>query len=251
MDHDPAPEPIDLSLQLPRSTYWQLLHMLRGMLPDPEDDTAEALAYRDHAAIAQVAAMLPANADEAFLAAQCVGARLYGMDCIRQARGLAETDPEWQRKCAAQGFSAFRESRQARSLLARLQAAREKREAEPAATDRAAWSEHCTIGLMMDALADAAPSAVPAEPPPPAPEPPAQAAAEPPADTEPKRDLAAEAEMYAIMYPRRAKLIRSLGGLPDNPDFGPPDPELVPFIATGTTPALLALDAEALQEAAN
>ena len=225
MDRDPAPEPTDLSLQLPRSTYWQLLHMLRGMLP--------------------------ANADEAFLAAQCVGARLYGMDCIRDARRLAKTDPMWQRKCAAQGFSAFRESRQARSLLARLQAAREKREAEPAATDRAAWSEHCTIGLMMDALADAAPSAVPAEPPPPAPEPPAQAAAEPPADTEPKRDLAAEAEMYAIMYPRRAKLIRSLGGLPDNPDFGPPDPELVPFIVSGTTPALLALDAETLEEAAD
>jgi len=40
------------------------------------------------------------------------------------------------------------------------------------------------------------------------------------------------------------------GGLPDNPDFGPPDPELVPFIVTGTTPALLALDAEVLQEAA-
>jgi len=129
MDSDPAPEPTDLSLQLPRSTYWQLVHMLRGMLPDPEDGTPEALAHRDHAAIAQVAAMLPANADEAFLAAQCVGARLYGMDCIRDARRLAKTDPMWQRKCAAQGFSAFRESRQARSLLARLQAAREKREA--------------------------------------------------------------------------------------------------------------------------
>jgi hypothetical protein len=249
MDRDQAPEPTDLSLQLPRSTYWQLVHMLRRMLPDPEDDTPEALAFRDHAAIAQVAAMLPANADEAFLAAQCVGARLYGMDCIREARGLAKTDPEWQRKCAAQGFSALRESRQARSLLARLQAAREKREADPAATDRAAWSEHCSIGLMMDALGEAPAAAMPepvaapvAEPPP---------AAEPPADTEPKRDLAAEAEMYAIMYPRRARLIRAHGGLPGNIDFGPPDPELVPVIATGTTLELLALDAEALEAAAD
>src|SRR3974390_949704 len=99
MDHDPAPEPTDLTLQLPRSTYWQLLHMLRRMLPDPEDDTPEALVFRDHAAIAQVAAMLPANADEAFLAAQCVGARLYGMGCIREARGFARTDPVSQRKC--------------------------------------------------------------------------------------------------------------------------------------------------------
>jgi hypothetical protein len=173
--------------------------------------------------------MLPANADEAFLAAQCVGARLYGIDCIREARGFAKTDPSWQRKCAAQGFSAMRESRQARSLLARLQAAREKREADPAATDRAAWSEHCSIGLMMDALGESMPSTVAAEPPPPAPAPPAP---EPPADAEPKRDLAAEAEMYAIMYPRRAKLIRAHGGLPGTIDFGPPDPELIPFIAT-------------------
>jgi hypothetical protein len=242
MDREPAPEPIDLSLQLPRSTYWQLLHMLRGMLPDPEDDTPEALAHRDHAAIAQVAAMLPANADEAFLAAQCVGARLYGMDCIREARGLAKIDPLWQRKCAAQGFSAFRESRQARSLLARLQAAREKREADPAATDRAAWSEHCSIGLMTDALGEAPAEAMPAPVAAPVAEPPP--AAEPAADAEPVRDLAAEAEMYAIMYPRRAKLIRTHGGIPGTTDFGPPDPELVPFIVSGTTPVLLALDAE-------
>ena len=243
MDHDPAPEPIDLTLQLPRSTYWQLLHMLRGMLPDPEDDTAEALAYRDHAAIAQVAAMLPANADEAFLAAQCVGARLYGMGCIREAPGFARTDPVSQRKCAAQGFSAMRESRQARSLLARLQAAREKREKDPAATDRAAWSEHCTIGLMTDALAGSPAKTVPVPVEPQSvPEPPP--AAEPAADEAPKRDLAAEAEMYAIMYPRRAKLIRTHGGLPDTIDFGPPDPELVPFIVNGTTPALLSLDTE-------
>ena len=120
----------------------------------------------------------------------------------------------------------------------------QSREKDPCATDRAAWSEHCTLGLMIDALADTPPAAAaPAEP---APAP----VAEPPADAAPARDLAAEAELYAIMYPRRARLIRALGGLPDNPDFGPPDPELVPFIATGTTPALLALDAEVLQEAA-
>jgi hypothetical protein len=208
----------------------------------------EEVARRDNAAIAQVAAMLPANADEAFLAAQCVSARLYGMDCIRLARGFAETDQMWAHKCAAMGNSSLRESRQARSLLARLQAAREKREADRVATDRAAWSEHCTIGLMTGALADAPPAA-PAEPPAPATEPPP--APKPPADAEPKRDLADEAELYAIMYPRRARLIRGLGGLPGKLDFGPPDPELVPFIVNGTTPALLALDAEALEQAAD
>jgi len=53
------------------------------------------------------------------------------------------------------------------------------------------------------------------------------------------------------MYPRRARLIRAHGGLPDKIDFGPPDPELVPFIVHGTTPELLALDTEALEAAAN
>ncbi|HME27516.1 MAG TPA: hypothetical protein VKI44_40380, partial [Acetobacteraceae bacterium] len=81
--------------------------------------------------------------------------------------------------------------------------------------------------------------------------PPVAPVAEPPADEAPKRDLAAEAELFAIMYPRRARLIRSRGGLPDKLDFGPPDAELVPFIVNGTTPALLALDAEALEEAAD
>ena len=244
MDHHSEPEPADPTLRLTRDVYYMLVHTLRSTLLPPVIDTPEEFARRDNAAIGQVAAMLPGNADEAYLAAQCVAARLYGMDCIHLARAFAETDQMWAGKCAAQGNSSLRESRQARSLLLRLQTAREKREADNAATDRAAWSEHCTIGLMTNALAEA-PTAAPAEPPP------APPAPEPPADKASQRDLAAEAEMYAINYPRRARLIRSLGGLPDNPGFGPPDAELVPFIATGTTPQLLALDGEALHEAAD
>jgi hypothetical protein len=97
---------------------------------------------------------------------------------------------------------------------------------------------------MTDALAGSPGEPVPvlAPAPSPAQEPPP--AAKPAADEAPKRDLAAEAEMYAIMYPRRARLIRAYGGLPDTIDFGPPDSELVPFIVHGTTPELLALDAE-------
>jgi hypothetical protein len=56
-------------------------------------------------------------------------------------------------------------------------------------------------------------------------------------------DPAAEAEQYALIYPRRAALIRRLGRLPDNPTFGPPEEYLVRAVATGRTPALLALDA--------
>ena len=231
---EPASAPADPTLRLTRDAYYIAVHTLRGTLPAPEADTPEAIARRDHAAIVQVAAMLPANADEACLAAQCVAAREFA----------AAKDPVWERKCGAQGLSALRESRQARALLARLQAVREKREADPAATDRAAWSEHCTLGLMTDALAESPGEPVPvlAPAPSPAQEPPP--VADEAADAEPKRDLAAEAEMYAIMYPRRARLIRAYGGLPDTIDFGPPDSELVPFIVHGTTPELLALDAE-------
>ena len=74
MDHHVAPEPADPTLRLTRDAYYIAVHTLRGTLPPAEADTQEAIARRDHAAIVQVAAMLPANADEAFLAAQSVGA---------------------------------------------------------------------------------------------------------------------------------------------------------------------------------
>ena len=64
-------------------------------------------------------------------------------------------------------------------------------------------------------------------------------------DGEPSFDPAAEAERYAIIYPRRARLIRRLGGLPDDCDFGPPEPELVQAIVAGTSPELRALDGPA------
>jgi hypothetical protein len=66
------------------------LHTLRGLLPPPITDTPLDHARRDDAAIAQVAAMLPANADEAHLAAQCVAARAQAADCLPW-RGCSRT----------------------------------------------------------------------------------------------------------------------------------------------------------------
>ena len=51
----------------------------------------------------------------------------------------------------------------------------------------------------------------------------------------PRPDPAAEAE---LIYPRRAELIRSLGGLPASCDFGPPSPELVHTIVVRHQPNL-------------
>ncbi len=223
----------DLSLQLPRDIYHLVVHTLRSMLPPPETDTPEAEARRDRAAIAIVASMLPANGEEAYLAARSVGFAIYGMDCLRQARDY-RGDPPFFLKCNAQAASTERKAQSARSLLLRLQAERRKREADNATADKAAWSEHCALGMMTDALGLASPAATP-EPPPPSPPDP-----QPP--EEPKPDPAAEADQYALIYPQRAARIRALGGLPQPSDFGPPPPELVHAIVTGTSPTLRALE---------
>ena len=234
MDHSPPPEPPDLTHQLPRDIYYQLVHELRGALPPPLTDSAEDLARRDNAAIGAVACLLPANAEEAYLAGQFVAANAQAMECLRLARVHA-ADVTRVLKCTAQSASMMRQSRGARSLLLRVQAARQKREADYAATEKAAWIEHCAVGLMAQALGHAPPAPV-AEPPPlPEPEP-------EPTDT---FALLTEAEQYAIIYPRRAALIRSLGRLPDKCDFGPPAPELVHAIVTGTSPTLCALGMQA------
>jgi hypothetical protein len=238
MDAIVEPQP-DLSLLLPRSVYWYIVHQLRNSMPNPIPDTPEARAHRGNAAIAQIAAMLPANADEAELAAECVSARAQARDCQREAQAFRGTDTAWFLKCHAQATAYLRQAQSARRRLQSLQAERRQREADSAAADRAAWTEHCAIGLMADALGREPPAPV-AEPPP-VPEPPAPDPDLAPAE-EPKPDLIKEAELYAAMYPRRAALIRRHGRVPDNISFGPPDDHLVPVLVHGRTPVLLALD---------
>ncbi|HSZ88130.1 MAG TPA: hypothetical protein VK822_02020 [Acetobacteraceae bacterium] len=227
----------DLTLQLPRDTYYQLVHTLCASLPPPVTDTPEDLARRDNAAIAQVASLLPANADEANLAVQYVATSAQAMLSLRLARDYATADHAFFLKFSALAVGMMRQARSARSLLLRVQAARQKREADNGAADKAAWTEHCAIGLMADALGRTQPAAM-AEPPPPPPPSPID-------ETTPQPDPAAEADQYALIYPHRAALIRSLGGLPASCDFGPPSTGLVHAIVTGTSPTLRALDSPA------
>jgi hypothetical protein len=49
-------------------------------------DTPEDAARRDNTAIAHVASLLPANTDEADLAALYVAAQACAMECLRLAR---------------------------------------------------------------------------------------------------------------------------------------------------------------------
>ncbi len=232
---DTASQPSNPAHDLARDTYYHLIHTLRGSLPPPVTDTPEDLARRDNAAIAHVASLLPVNADEANLAVQHVAANAAAMDCLRIAREYATSDHAFFLKFNARAISMMRQARAARELLLRVQAERRAREADHAAADRAAWTEHCAIGLMTDALGTPPPPPM-AEPPPPPPQQPTE---------EPAADPIAEAEQYAIIYPQRAARIRILGGLPQPLDFGPPSPELVQAIITGDTPTLRALDSHA------
>jgi hypothetical protein len=77
---------IDLATPL----YYQLVYTLTDLLPPPLDDTPEALCTRNHAAIAKVAALLPVNANEADLAAQCIAARAQAEDVLRLLRQHAD-----------------------------------------------------------------------------------------------------------------------------------------------------------------
>jgi hypothetical protein len=228
---DPAKP--NLTLQLPRDVYHQVIHTLRAALP-PITDAPADLVHRDNAAIAMVASLLPANADETNLAAQYAAASAHAIECLRQAQEHRGNLTNFL-KCEARADSMQRQARGFRTLLLRVQAERRKRETDNAATDRAAWTEHCAIGLMADALGRA-PLTVMVEPPP-ATDPVREA--EPKAD--PQADIAAEADFYAAVHPQRAARIRGLGGLPAKLDFGPPSSEIVHAIVTGTSPALQAL----------
>ena len=278
----PGLEPgVDLGLagQLLADAYHQLIHTLRLALPPPLTDAPEDLRRRDHAAIARIAALCPANAVEADLAAQSVAASEQWKDCLRLAQ-LPGTTPERAAKCRAQALGMMRQANGALRLLLSLQAGRRKIEADSVACDRAAWTEHCAIGLMVEALShhphpsplpegegesatfplplgegqgegEAPSAAIPeAAAPPPAPEP----EPDPEPVDQPGPELLAAAEAYAAENPIRAALIRRFGrmqdaqhrlaGVPlrDSFFFTPPDDDLMQALIAARSPCLVALD---------
>src|SRR5260370_42368771 len=83
METSPPPHP---AIDPPSPLYYHLVYTLTDLLPPPLDDSPEALRARNHAAIAKVAALLPVNANEADLAAQCIAARAQAEDLLRLLR---------------------------------------------------------------------------------------------------------------------------------------------------------------------
>jgi hypothetical protein len=125
-----------------------------------------------------VAEPLPATADEANLAPQVVAAADAAMDCLRLAQ--AHWGPEKRRHGHQHDAPGARRKDVA---AARPGVAAEARRGTAAASDKAAWTEYCALGLVTGALSGARP--------------------------------AAAAEQYAIIHPQLAAHIRALGGMPE------------------------------------
>jgi hypothetical protein len=161
----PPPHPaIDLSPHL----YYQLVYTLTGLLPPPIDDSPEALYTRDRAAIAKVAALLPVNANEADLAAQCIAARAQSEDILRLLRENAD-DIRLTMRLNAQYASMVRTSLSVHGRLMRVQALRQKREAIDGAANQDGWTLHIAERSMLEVLqasaAHQSPEAAPVEAP--------------------------------------------------------------------------------------
>ena len=252
--------PIPLDYRLLDDAYHHLVRTLCLTLPRPPGGSEQDLARRDHAAIARISALAPANAAEADLAAQFVAASEQWKEGLRLAQ-LPEAAPERAAQCRAWADRMMRQANSALRLLLRLQELRQKTEADNAASNRVAWIEHGATRMMAAALAQqpapaisgehlsaAPPAGLPSAPAAPEPEPAVRSPLAPEAgeaarDGEDCGDIVAEAEYYAVLYPERAALIRRSGGLPGNISFGPPDADLVHALVTARTPALAALDA--------
>jgi hypothetical protein len=138
------PQAIDLSTPL----YYQLVYTLTDLLPPPLDDTQEGLRARNLAAIAKVAALLPVNANEADLAAQCIAARAQAEDVLRLLRQHAG-DIGLVMRLNAQYGSMVRTSLSVHARLMRAQAVRQKREAIDGAATEDAWVQHVAERSML------------------------------------------------------------------------------------------------------
>ena len=145
METSSPPRPaVDLATHL----YYQLVYTLTDLLPPPLDDSPEALRARNHAAIAKVAALLPVNANELDLAAQCIAARAQAEEMLRLVRQNAD-DIGLVMRLNAQYGSMVRTSLSVQGRLMRVQAVRQKREAIEGAASQDAWALHVAEQSML------------------------------------------------------------------------------------------------------
>ena len=216
-----------------RDGYQHLVGMLSSSLPPMPGATPEALHRRMQDAISRIASLCPVNAVEAGMGVQHVTADARASECMRLADEPG-CDIGQKLRCVAQAGAMMRQSQSALRALERLQAIREKRDGKAETAEAAAWAEHIALSAMLGTVSDAA-DAVHA---PPAADPPPLVAAEiipPPA---PEAGEMSEADLYEVIYPQRAALIRRHGGVPADVSFGPPDEEIVRALLSSRPPPL-------------
>jgi hypothetical protein len=146
METSTPPHP---AINLANDLYRQLVYTLTDLLPPPLDGSPGALRARNHAAIAKVAALLPVNANEIDLAAQCIAARAQAEDILRLLRENAH-DIALVMRLNAQYTSMMRMSLSVHTHLMRAQAVRQKREAIDGAANQDAWTKHVAEQSMLE-----------------------------------------------------------------------------------------------------
>ena len=168
MENAPPPNP---TTTLSTRLYRQLVYTLTDLLPPPLDGSSGALRARNHAAIAKAAALLPVNANELDLAAQCIAARAQAEDILRLLRENTD-DIQLVMRLNAQYGSMVRTSLSVHARLMRVQAVRHKREAIEGAATEDAWTLHIAEQSMLkvadpdiERLEAARPKAAPVEAP--------------------------------------------------------------------------------------
>jgi hypothetical protein len=238
-----APGPADLADRLAADAYWHLIRALRATLPPPPGDTAEDRRCRDHAAIATIAALAPGDTVEAELAAQFVAASEQWKDCLRLIQ-LPDVTPAQATQCRAQALAMMRQANGVLRQLERMQDARRRLEADPAACERRARIGHAVAARMAAALAQPEPAAPPAAEPAAGAGAPGEEGAAAVPDWVLAPDLVAAAERYAATYPERAASTRRTGKMPHDEVryFDPPEAALCETLIAAQTPALVALD---------
>jgi hypothetical protein len=210
---------------LPPSVAREVFANLCATLPPPATDTEEARVSRDIAAMSAVAALQPADAFEALLAAQAVVADFFAGDCLRLATEHRDDYVKTVR-CRAQAVTMMRQMQRALRTLKQMQA--ERLAAIPAAAPGASQRLQPTAPHP-----DEAPAARdPAAPPDPAPQP----------------DALAQADAFAVEYPVYAAQIRFDRGLTAaniariDPADLPSDPVVIEALLHGTSPTMGVLD---------
>ena len=132
----PSPEQSspDPDADLPGMVLHAMVRDLVQGLPDPIEDTPEARAERDHAAIAEVAMLAPADGPEIRIAIRCVTADA-GTNAHLRRMNIHSEDVPTHLRFSVQATTTGRAANANRALLQRVQTQRRKR--RPDATDDA------------------------------------------------------------------------------------------------------------------